>query len=114
MQPATAVYRIAVDGSLTQRGGVVRPLYNGSEMELADGRKANIALEGDEVVYPDGSTARINTGGGKQFLKHEQGTALVGSRLSNGDLIISTPQSTGMLVAREGMPVGNDVLTAGA
>lgn len=112
--PVTAIYRIAVEGSLTQRGGVVRAVWNGSEIGLKDGRRVNIALEGDEVVYPDGSTASIITGSGKSIQKNGRGIALVGSRLSNGDQIVSTPQSSGTLVEREGVPMGDDFLTEGA
>lgn len=79
--PVVAIYRIAVDGALTRRGGVVRAVWNGAEIELDGGQKVNIALVGDEVVYPDGTTARIVTGSGSKFRKGEQSIALVGSRL---------------------------------
>ena len=108
--PATAIYRIAVDGSLTARGGVVRAAWNGGEIELEGGRRVNIALEGDEVVYPDGTTARIINGSGEDIIKNGRGIALVDSLLSNGDQIISTPQATGMLVERDGMPMGESFL----
>lgn len=68
---ATAIYRIAVDGSLTARDGVVRAAWNGGEIELVD------------------------------------------SLLSNGDQIISTPQATGMLVERDGVPMGASFLAEG-
>lgn len=106
--PVNAIYRIAVDGALTQRGGVVRATWNGSEIELEGGRKVNIALVGDEVIYPDGTTARIINGSGAQYQKGEQSIALVGSRLSNDDVIVSTPQAGSMLVEREGLSMGTD------
>lgn len=111
--PVIAIYRIAVEGSLTQRGGVVRTVWNGSEIQLKDGGRVNIALEGDEVVYSDGSTARIISGSGTSIQKNGRCIALVGSRLSNGDQIVSTPQSTGTLVEREGVPMGDDFLIEG-
>lgn len=110
--PVVAIYRIAVDGALTQGGGVVRAGWNGAEIELDGGQKVNIALVGDEVVYPDGTTARIVTGSGSKFKKGEQSIALVGSRLSNGDVIISTPQAGSMLNERKGLPVDADFLPA--
>lgn len=110
--PVTAIYRIAVDGALTQRGGVVRAAWNGAEIELEGGQKVNIALVGDEVVYPDGTIAKIVTGSGEQYRKGEESVALVGSRLSNGDMIISTPQAGCMLVERDGLPMGVDFLPA--
>ncbi|BEM75207.1 hypothetical protein SME36J_46300 [Serratia marcescens] len=110
--PVVAIYRIAVDGALTRRGGVVRAAWNGSEIELEGGQKVNIALVGDEVVYPDGTTVRIVTGSGSKFKKGEQSIALVGSRLSNGDVIISTPQAGSMLNELKGLPVDADFLPA--
>lgn len=110
--PVVAIYRIAVDGALTQRGGVVRAAWNGSEIALEDGYKVNIALVGDEVVYPDGTNARIVTGSGSRFRKGEQSIALVGSRLSNGDVIISTPQAGCMLNELKGLPMDDDFLPA--
>lgn len=110
--PVVAIYRIAVDGALTQRGGVVRAAWNGAEIELEDGQKVNIALVGDEVVYPDGTTARIVTGSGEQYQKDERSIALVGSRLSNGDVIISTPQAGCTLNELKGLPMDADFLPA--
>lgn len=110
--PVVAIYRIAVDGALTQRGGVVRAAWNGAEIELDDGQKANIALVGDEVIYPDGSTARIVIGSGSKFRKGEQSIALVGSLLSNGDVIISTPQEGCTLNELKGLPMDADFLPA--
>lgn len=110
--PVVAIYRIAVDGALTQRGGVVRATWNGAEIELKGGQKVNIALVGDEVVYPDGITARIVTGSGSKFQKGDQSIALVGSRLSNGDVIISTPQAGSTLNELKGLPMDADFLPA--
>ena len=107
-RPVNAIYRIAVDGSLTREGGTVRAAWNGNEIELSDGRKVNVALEGDEAVYPDGSTAKIVTSAGYVSKVHDRGVALVGSLLDNGDEIISTLSNGPMIVRREGetMPEG--------
>lgn len=63
-------------------------MWSGAEIELEGGQRVNIALVGDEVVYSDGTTARIVTGSGARYRKGEQSIALVGSRLNNGDVII--------------------------
>lgn len=110
--PVVAIYRIAVDVVLTRRGGGGRAVWNGAEIELDGGQKVNIALVGDEVVYPDGTTARIVTGSGSKFRKGEQSIALVGSRLRNGDVIISTPQAGFMLNELKGLPMDDDFLPA--
>ncbi|WP_373225793.1 PAAR domain-containing protein [Enterobacter cloacae complex sp. ESBL7] len=109
--PVNAIYRIAVDGSLTREGGIVRTNYNGCEIQLPDGRKVNVALEGDDVVYPDGKTAKIVTGSGRMSEVNGRSVALVGSRLNNGDEIISTPQSSEVLLHREGEQLPGDFLT---
>lgn len=110
--PVVAIYRIALDGALTQRGGVVRAAWNGSEIALEDGHKVNVALEGDEVVYPDGTTVRIVTGSGSKFQEGGKSIVLVGSRLSNGDVIISTPQAGCTLNELKGLPMDADFLPA--
>lgn len=79
--PVTAIYRVAVDGSLTERGGVVRPSYNGS----SDKCKVNVALEGDEVVYPDGTTALIITSSGKSIRKNSLCSS---ARFDNADAAV--------------------------
>ncbi|MGX5100986.1 PAAR domain-containing protein [Enterobacter cloacae] len=110
--PVVAIYRIAVDGAQTQRGGVVRAAWNGSEIALESGQKVNVALEGDEVVYPDGTTARIVTSSGSKFQKGGNSIALVGSRLSHGDVIISTPQAGCTLNELKVLPMDADFLPA--
>ena len=65
-----------------------------------------VAQKGDYAVYADGSTAQIVTGAGQD----NSHWALVGSRLSNGDEIIDTPQGLVLLVVREGVPMPDDFL----
>lgn len=97
--PVTAAYLIATEGSLTRDGGTVFCEYSGQQIELEDGTLVNVALIGDEVRYPDGTTAKISTGVGNTSHKS---VALVGSSLDNGDEIISSPQGNVRRVVRAG------------
>lgn len=108
--PVNAIYRIAVDGSLTRDGGTVSAAYNGNEIELSDGSKVNVALVGDDVVYPNGGTAKIVTGAGRMSEVNGRGVALVSSRLDNGDEIISTLCNGPMIVGRKGEAMPEDFL----
>jgi len=108
--PVTALYRIAVEGSHTREGGTVHAPWNGNQIELSDGTKVNVALQGDEVVYADGRTAKIITGAGKRSEVNARSVALVGSRLDNGDEIISTLCHGPMIVGREGETMPEDFL----
>lgn len=101
-----AIYRTATEGSQTRDGGVVQQATSSLEFTLDCGRKVRAAQKGDVVTYTNGSTARIVTtaGEGNSHL------ALVGSRLSNGDEIIDTPQRIGLFVVREGESMGEDFL----
>lgn len=114
--PITGIYRIAVAGSLTRRGGVADEFNpdpeKGYKILRFDGVWASVLTEGCTVTYPDGSQARIVTSAGKQYTTGDSCVALVGSLLDNGDEIISTPQSSGMLVRREGVPLNEDFLAA--
>ncbi|MFE8049636.1 PAAR domain-containing protein [Brenneria goodwinii] len=113
--PVNAIFRLATEGSLTRKGGVVRAVYSGLEIELEDGSRVNVAREGDEAVYPDGGTARIISGAGKASQYQERSVALVGSALDNGDEIVSTPQASCYKVTRAGIAPEEDFLTvAGA
>ncbi len=106
-KPALAIYRIAVEGSKTRHGGVVKRGSSVLRFDLSDGRKVGAACKGDFVEYADGSTATIITTAGKtnSFI------AVVGSRLSNGDEIVATPLEGALYVAREDKPLPEDFLT---
>jgi uncharacterized Zn-binding protein involved in type VI secretion len=108
--PVNKIYRFATVGSLTRQGGVVIETHHKAKMQAENGEMMSIALKGDEVVYPDGTTARIATSTGKSKTYGGIGIALVGSKLDNGDEIISTPQSGVMCVDREGLPSAEDFL----
>lgn len=97
--PVTAAYLLATEGSLTRDGGMVFSEYNGQQIEIEDGKRLNVSLVGDEVRYPDGTTAKISTGAGYSF---GDSAALVGSLLDNGDEIISSPQGSVRRVVRGG------------
>lgn len=113
--PVNAIYRLAVAGCLTRRGGTGVEFNPGQKegcrIRLADGERASVLTEGCTVVYPDGTQARIVSSAGKRNRLHGRGVALVGSRLDNGDEIISTPQGSSLIVGREGVPVPDDFLT---
>ena len=114
--PVTAIYRLAVVGSQTRNGGTVRMASSGLEIQLSDGQTARVANTGDYVDYPDGTKAEIVTGTGQTLKAKEEGpsVALVGSLLSNGDEIISTPQEQAWIVQRLGVPLAADFLCATA
>lgn len=97
--PVTAAYLIATEGSLTRDGGTVFSEYSGQQIESEDGKRLNVSRVGDEVRFPDGTRAKINTGVGKTS---GDSAALVGSTLDNGDEIISSPQGSVRRVVRAG------------
>lgn len=105
--PPTGIFRLATEGSQTRNGGVIKKTNSMMAFRLDNGDDVRGAHVGDHATYPDGSTAEIVTGAGEHFYN----AALVGSRLSNGDEIISTLQSCASLVAREGIPPAGDFLS---
>lgn len=106
--PPIAIYRVATEGSQTRDGGTIQQVSSSLTFTLDNGWKVRAAQKGDEVVYADGSKARIITGAGK----NNSDIALVGSRLSNGDEIINTLQKRFMIIVREGVPMAEDFLSA--
>lgn len=110
--PVTAIWRQAVVGSLTRKGGKVSSASSGGEVITSSGKFAEFALVGDEVIYPDGTTARIISGSGSSISNNERGYALVGSYLSNGDEIISTPQDIAVFCCRVGETMPDDFMGA--
>ncbi|WP_434573177.1 PAAR domain-containing protein [Pseudomonas sp. Z3-6] len=106
--PPIAIYRVATEGSQTRGGGVVKQGTLRMVFTLDNGQQVCTARKGDLVVYADGRTAQIVTTAGEA----NSHIALVGSRLSNGDEIINTPQKGFLLFAREGVPMAEDFLPA--
>lgn len=97
--PVTAAYLIATEGSLTRDGGTIFSEYNGQQIEIEEGTRLNVSLVGDEVRYPDGTTAKIRTGIGNTS---GDSAVLVGSLLDNGDEIITSPQRSVRRAVRTG------------
>lgn len=93
-----AIYRIAVDGSLTRNGGTVVAATSQCSLAIHDGSYRSAALVGDFAIYPDGSRAQIISGATGMVEEYGKAQALVGSKLDNGDEIISTPQSMNLLL----------------
>ena len=104
--PPVAIYRCATEGSQTRNGGVIQQATAPVKFTLDNGQQVRAAQKGDCAIYADGSTAQIVTASG-QGNSH---LALVGSRLSNGDEIINTPQGHSLFVARKGVPMAEDFL----
>lgn len=113
--PITRIYRLAVAGCLTRRGGVGDEFSpnpeEGYKIWLENGQWASVLTEGCTVTYPDGTQARIVTSAGSQFASIDgKGMALVNSLLDNGDEIISTPQNSVVLTGRAGESMPADFL----
>ena len=105
--PPVGIFRFAAEGSQTRGGGTVKIDSSEVMINLKSGASVQLAQVGDRVVYPDGASAVIMTGAGKQHRFGEADAALVGSRLDNGDEIINTPQDSLLIIQRSGeaMPV---------
>ena len=93
-------YLFATIDARTERGGRVTHVSSTAEIEKKGG-----AVVGDVVTYEDGSQARIVDGAGYGAMWSDKPIALVGSRLDNGDRIVSTPQSDYGVKVRKGESV---------
>jgi len=80
------VYVAAFNGAKTANGGEIA---HGSSSIRDSGH--TLLLVGDIAVYPDGSTAVITAGAGIAMVDHDRPVAIIGSPLSNGDTIVSSP-----------------------
>lgn len=107
--PIDAIYRLAVVGSITRRGGVIA--HTSSNQCWSSQPHHHVALVGDSVVYPDGTQATITTGAGGHWQVEGKPVALVGSCLDNGDEITGTPQLDLMITRHQGIPMRPDFLT---
>lgn len=83
------MYYIAVNGSKTKQGGLVKA--SATQGKIGD---LSIARIGDDVIYADGTVAKIISGAGKVCIVEGLSAALVGSQLDNGDEIIDSPNRT--------------------
>lgn len=83
------MYYLAVNGSKTKQGGLVKA--SATQGKIGD---LSIARIGDDVIYADGTIAKIISGAGKVCIVEGLSAALVGSQLDNGDEIIDSPNRT--------------------
>jgi hypothetical protein len=81
-------YLFATIDARTEHGARVTHVATTTEIH-----KKGIAVVGEVVTNDDGSQARIVDGAGFGAMWSDKPIALLGSRLDNGDRIISTPQS---------------------
>ncbi len=100
------LFRLAVVGSLTRNGEVIRHV---SGTSTAGGYR--MARAGDKVIYADGREAKIISGADKARVMQGASVALVGSMPDNGDEIIFPPQSSFKRVFREGRELPEGCLT---
>ncbi len=84
------LYAFATIGARTERGGYITSATSG--LTICNLRAA---LVGDIVTYSDGGQAVIIDGSGSRGIDRAKCFALVGSSLSNGDKITSTPWEDG-------------------
>ncbi|WP_368086485.1 PAAR domain-containing protein [Variovorax sp. OV329] len=82
------------------RGGAV--VSASSKMNM-DGRE--VALVGDVVNYPDGREESITSGAGIGAVVEGRSAAVVGSHVSGGDRIVSTPVQVARICIYEELPV---------
>lgn len=111
-----AIWRFATTGALTRNGGKIEKASANDSFTLEDGSEVNRAMVGDYVVYPNGTRAKIINGSGSVNTNGSGVSfALVGSKLDNGDMIISTPQDSAFLYLLDNSPaMPADFLTTAA
>jgi len=97
--PVKARYPIATTGAKTRDGGVVT--LGSSGIVIDDNNAARV---GDEVVYPDGSKASITSGAGYAMTDRGKPLAIIGSTLSNGDVVTESPSESFVITEFEGAP----------
>lgn len=93
-------YIAAFEGAKTADGGEI---LHGSGIFATEGR--TLVRVGDIATYPDGSTAVILAGAGKAMEIAGVPAAIIGSPLSNGDRIASSPVTALELHELEGAPI---------
>lgn len=92
-------YPIALDGAKTKKGGTIK-----ASTHIVKVKGVSVALVGDDVVYEDGTIAKIISGSGNALRVIGKGVALVGSHISNDDEIISTPHDNMQIRLFDGEP----------
>ena len=101
-KPIITQFFYITDGATTRDGGTAVAKDRGV---FCAGRF--IAAVGDKVVYPEGCEAEIISGAGRAMsLNNKDGSyssvAILGSRVNNGDVVISMPHAAMSCVIREG------------
>lgn len=99
------VYYLAVNGSKTRNGGLVRALNANYKIG-----GITVASVGDEVIYTDGTTSKIISGAGVACIVNGKSVALVGSRLENGDEIIDSPNTSVAIRIFQDQPIPKNFL----
>lgn len=95
-----ARHLVATLGSRTVAGGTVRV----ASSQMYCGGEFRVARVGDEVHYPDGTTASIISGAGLAAIDNGKPLAIVGSHVSNGDQIADTLNREFEIVRYEDSP----------
>ncbi|MGR3909688.1 PAAR domain-containing protein [Burkholderia sp. SR8] len=94
------MHLFATIGARTERGGTVARVS--SNATFAD---LGLAVVGDIVAYEDGTEATIIDGAGYAAMREGRPIALVGSRLSNGDRIVTAAQNAFGIAVRDGQEI---------
>jgi uncharacterized Zn-binding protein involved in type VI secretion len=98
----------AVIGSKTKNSGeVVTASSNSSSSSF------KVARVGDKVRYSDGREEIITSGAGIAFVCNGQSLAIVGSHVSGGDMIVSTPVQNLEFILYENDPLPEGFLVKG-
>lgn len=90
-------YFFATIGARTERGGKVARVSTKATID-----DLGLAVVGDIVAYEDGTEAMIVDGAGFAAMWGNRPVALVGSRLSNGDRIVTAAQGAFGITVRDG------------
>ncbi|MDR6419392.1 putative Zn-binding protein involved in type VI secretion [Paraburkholderia phenoliruptrix] len=97
--PVLARHAVATLGSRTKLGGTVRTATSATCFQ-----ELPAARVGDEVHYPDGTVAHITSGAGFAAIDDGKPLAIVGSHVSNGDVIAESLQSSMEILVLDGLP----------
>ena len=84
-----AAYTMAYSGARTAKGGLAIGTSSLATGDITGRIKA--VLVGDKVRYADGSEAVVTSGTGMAAMEEDRPYAIVGSHVSRGDHIVSTP-----------------------
>jgi len=97
--PVLARHAVATLSSRTKLGGTVRTATSATCFN-----ELRAARVGDEVHYPDGTVAHITSGAGFAAIDNGKPIAIVGSHVSNGDVIAESLQSSMEILILDGLP----------